>query len=77
MEKFTCVYSATDESEVAFIKSLLDNTDIAYYITNDNPNSLYASRLFYRAHDVMVSPDQAAEVKEILKDLIGPTRDMA
>ncbi|ALC15313.1 hypothetical protein DSOUD_0523 [Desulfuromonas soudanensis] len=66
------LYSPDNEIELALIKSLLEGSDIPYYVQNDHFGSMYIGpqiRLFNRKM-VMVPPAYEEGAKEVLADFL-------
>ena len=64
--KFKKIKKSTDMGDIAVIKSILDDHQIIYSIYNAFLDSAFA-RDYYQ---IMVSKDQAQEVRELLKDFL-------
>ncbi len=60
------VYSTYQQSDIAFIKSVLDGEDIAYYFEGENSNLLLGGGAYAR---LLVKADDVPRAKEILQDL--------
>ena len=66
--KYKEVLTTFSPSDVAFIKSLLDSTDIRYYMRDEN--FLYTQPLAQPV-GVMIDEEQFDDAKELLKDFKG------
>jgi uncharacterized membrane protein YvbJ len=64
--KFEEILFTPNAGEMAVIKSLLDNEDIVYFFRGEFFNSVHP---LVQPARLMVSTDQAEEVKEILESL--------
>jgi hypothetical protein len=69
---FVCVYTTPKSAEIAVIKSLFNQTDIRYFVSNENLNILYGTADGFTAMAVMVEESMAEEARELLKDFISP-----
>jgi hypothetical protein len=59
------VYSTYQQSDIAFIKSILDGEDIAYYFEGENSNLMVGGGAYAR---LLVKADDVARTKEILQE---------
>ncbi|MEM7009596.1 MAG: DUF2007 domain-containing protein [Thermodesulfobacteriota bacterium] len=66
------LYIPSDESELVFIKSILEADEIPFYVLNDNFGSLYSGAYmnFFNAKTIMVPEDYYEEAKEVIKSVI-------
>jgi hypothetical protein len=60
------IYSTYQQSDIAFIKSVLDGEDIAYYFEGENSNLLLGGGAYAR---LLVKVDDAPRAKDILQEL--------
>ncbi len=67
-KNFVSVYITASQSELAFIKSLLDANKIIYYIDNENAATIGDSVPYV---DIMVSKEGVILAKELLKNFTG------
>lgn len=67
--KFKSVYSTWKRSDVAFIKSLLDDNSVVYYIDNEYAAGLAGGGGVSGVMNVMVAENQLDLAKELLKDI--------
>lgn len=70
-QKMVCIYRTPNMSEIAVIKSLLEDNKIPYFIENEH-FALRGSADGAINFGVMVQENQADEVKEFLKEIIEP-----
>jgi len=63
------VYKTLDKSEIAFIKSLLIDADIPFFIDNENASGIALGRTI-GFMTVMVPEPEVKNAKELLKDII-------
>ncbi len=68
--KFIKVISVNNVGTLSFIKSLLEDKDIPYYITNENFSVFYGGADGLTRMDIMVREDKLRETKDILKGFI-------
>lgn len=73
MPDFVEVYRPAAMHELVTIKSLLEGTDVRYYIQNENFLHVVAPSMFgtaggYREARLMVESEKAEEVAELLKE---------
>ena len=66
------LYIPSDESELVFLKSVLEADGIPFYVQNENFGSLYSGAYmsFFNAKTIMVSEEYYDEAKEIIKSII-------
>ena len=66
------LYIPSDESELVFLKSVLEADEIPFYVQNENFGSLYSGTYmsFFNAKTVMVPEDYYDEAKEIISSVI-------
>lgn len=66
------LYIPANESELVFLKSVLEADEIPFYVENDNFGSLYAGAYmsFFNAKTIMVPEDYYDEAKEIISSVI-------
>jgi hypothetical protein len=60
------VYSTYQQSDIAFIKSVLDGEDITYYFEGENSNLLLGGGAYAR---LLIKAEDVPRAKEILQDL--------
>lgn len=68
--QFREVYRTYNHTDIAFIKSLLENNDIIYYVNNENVN-LIGTLTFAEPMRIMVEENKAELVLELLKSFSG------
>ena len=68
--EFKPIYTTFDKGTIASIKSLLDTTNIIYYVDNEHAASLVAGEVS-GFMTVMVTSNQADLAKELLKEVKG------
>lgn len=66
------LYIPSNESELVFIKSVLEADEVPFYVQNDNFGSLYSGAYmnYFNAKTIMVPQDYYEEAKEIIKSVI-------
>jgi len=66
------LYIPSNESELVFIKSVLEADEVPFYVQNDNFGSLYSGAYmnYFNAKTIMVSEEYYEEAKEIIKSVI-------
>ena len=66
------LYIPSDESELVFIKSVLEADEIPFYVQNDNFGSLYSGAYmnYFNAKTIQVPEEYYDEAKEIIKSVI-------
>lgn len=69
-QEFKEVYKTFNPADIAFIKSLLENNDVVYYINNENAN-LIGNITFAEPMRVMVEAGHFESAQELLKDFTG------
>jgi len=69
MEK---LYKPVDESELLFLKSLLDAEGIKYFVLNDNFGSMYSGVYmnYFNAKTIMVPGEYYDEAKALIQSAI-------
>lgn len=65
--EFIVLTTVTNAGDLAMIKSLLDNADIPYFVTNENFSTLFGGANGLTKMEVMVEKDKLEEAKEILQ----------
>ncbi len=68
--KFREVYKTYNHTDIAFIKSLLENEEIIYYVNNENVN-MVGGLTFAEPMRVMVEEAKAESVLELLREFPG------
>ena len=70
------LYIPTDESELVFLKSLLDAEGLPYYVLNDNFGSLYSGIYMnnFNAKTIMVPEEFYEDAKGIILSVIEDAR---
>lgn len=66
------LYIPSDESELVFIKSVLEADGVPFYVQNDNFGSLYSGAYvnYFNAKTILVPEDYYDDAKEIIKSVI-------
>ena len=66
------LYIPSDESELVFIKSVLEADEVPFYVQNDNFGSLYSGAYinYFNAKTVMVPEEYYEDAKEIIQSVI-------
>jgi len=66
------LYIPSDESELVFLKSVLEAGNVPFYVQNENFGSLYSGAYmnYFNAKTIMVPEDYYDEAKEIIKSVI-------
>ncbi len=66
------LYIPSNESELVFVKSVLEADEVPFYVQNDNFGSLYSGAYMsdFNAKTVMVPEEYYDEVKQIIKSVI-------
>jgi len=66
------LYVPSNESELVFLKSVLEADEIPFYVQNENFGSLYSGAYmsFFNAKTIMVPEDYYDEGKEIIRSVI-------
>ena len=66
------LYIPTNESELVFIKSVLEADEVPFYVQNENFGSLYSGAYmsFFNAKTIMVPEDYYEDAKEIIASVI-------
>ena len=69
MKKF---YIPSNESELVFIKSVLEADGVPFYVQNDNFGSLYSGAYmsYFNAKTVMVPEEYYEDAKQIIQSVI-------
>ena len=67
---FREVYRTFNPADIAFIKSILEENDVVYYINNENV-PFVGGLAFAEPMRVMVEGDKFEAVQELLKDFQG------
>ena len=67
---FREVYRTFNPADIAFIKSILEENDVVYYINNENV-PFVGGLAFAEPMRVMVEADKFEAVQELLKDFQG------
>lgn len=60
------VFSTYQQSDIAFIKSVLDGEEITYYFQGENSNLMVGGGAYAR---LLVKADEAQRVREILQEV--------
>lgn len=66
------LYIPSNESELVFIKSVLEADEVPFYVQNDNFGSLYSGAYmnYFNAKTIMVPVEYYEDAKEIIKSVI-------
>jgi len=66
------LYIPANESELVFLKSVLEADEVPFYVQNDNFGSLYSGAYmsFFNAKTIMVPEDYYDEAKLIISSVI-------
>lgn len=66
------LYIPADESELVFLKSILESDGVPFYVLNDNFGSLYSGAYmsFFNAKTIMVPEDYYEDAKAIIASVI-------
>lgn len=66
------LYIPADESELVFLKSVLESDGVPFYVLNDNFGSLYSGAYMssFNAKTIMVPEDYYEEAKAIIASVI-------
>lgn len=66
------LYIPANESELVFLKSVLEADEIPFYVQNENFGSLYSGAYmsFFNAKTILVPEDYYDEAKEIISSVI-------
>ena len=66
------LYIPSDESELVFIKSVLEADEIPFYVQNENFGSLYGGAYvnFFNAKTILVPEEYYDEAKQIISSVI-------
>ena len=66
------LYIPSDESELVFIKSVLEADDVPFYVQNENFGSLYGGAYmnYFNAKTIMVPEEFYDDARQIIKDVI-------
>lgn len=66
------LYIPKDESELVFLKSVLEADEIPFYVQNDNFGSLYSGVYmnYFNAKTILVPDDYYGEAKDIISSVI-------
>jgi len=66
------LYIPSDESELVFIKSVLEADQVPFYVQNENFGSLYSGAYmnYFNAKTIMVPEEYYEDAKEIIKSVI-------
>lgn len=69
------IYSPRNETELAFLRALLDGEQIPYFIHNDKFGSLNVGPAIplFNAKSIMVPPDHAEKASRIISEYIDLT----
>ncbi len=68
--RFEIIFTSYNHADVAFVKSLLQAHDIAFYVNNENVN-LVGNLTFAEPMRVMVSEKDAILARELLEEFKG------
>lgn len=66
------VYSTFNPGDIPFIKSILEENDIDYYVTKEWSAGVYPHAT---GMDIMVIETQVEQAKELIEDFKNKTRD--
>lgn len=72
--RFVRVLSTPKPTEIAIIKSILDNHDIPYFIKGENFGTVYGPADGLSSMDVMVRQEDFEIASELLMDFIRPRK---
>ena len=66
------LYIPSDESELVFIKSILEADEVPFYVQNDNFGSLYSGTYinYFNAKTVMVPEEYYEDAKGIIQSVL-------
>ncbi len=66
------LYIPANESELVFLKSVLESDEVPFYVQNENFGSLYSGAYmsFFNAKTIMVPEDYYEDAKEIIASVI-------
>jgi len=66
------LYVPVDESELVFLKSVLEADDVPFYVQNENFGSLYSGAYmnYFNAKTIMVPDEYYEDAKEIISSVI-------
>ncbi len=66
------LYIPSNESELVFIKSVLEADEVPFYVQNDNFGSLYSGvyMSYFNAKTVMVPEEYYEDAKQIIQSVI-------
>ena len=66
------LYIPSNESELVFIKSVLEAEEVPFYVQNDNFGSLYSGAYmnYFNAKTVMVPEEYYEDAKQIIQSVI-------
>jgi len=66
------LYIPSNESELVFVKSVLEADEVPFYVQNDNFGSLYSGAYmsYFNAKTVMVPEEYYEEAKQIIQSVI-------
>jgi hypothetical protein len=71
---FISIYASNDQGEIAFVKSILDEAGIQYYVTNENLRTLIGAVGAFSTSELKVEKERFEEAKELLKDFLESNR---
>ena len=75
MEQLVSVCATNKQTVLSVVKSLLDAGGIEYFVTNENLNLVYGAADGLTLMDIRVREEDAADAREILKDITGHARE--
>jgi hypothetical protein len=66
------LYIPADESELVFLKSVLEADEVPFYVQNENFGSLYSGAYmdYFNAKTIMVPEEYYEDAKEIISSVI-------
>jgi len=66
------LYIPSNESELVFVKSVLEADEVPFYVQNDNFGSLYSGAYmnYFNAKTVMVPEEYYEDAKQIIQSVI-------
>jgi len=68
---YSKVYSSYNPGDIAFIKSILEESEIDYYVSGEWAGGVYPVAI---GMDIMVVEDQVEQAKEIIEDFKKKTK---
>jgi len=68
--EFVKIGSVNNQGDLAIIKSLLESSNINFYITNENFSALYGAANGLTAMDIFVLEKETEQAKDLLKNFV-------